>query len=143
MNLSTAIKLFSFIILSAVLATACKKYEDGPTLSLRSKKERIANSWRISEATRDGDDVTNGYDQYELTLTKDGDATLVVRYDFGDFEFSAETDGTWTFSDNKQELRLDFENDDSDATYQILRLTEDELWLRQEGEDLELKLVPR
>lgn len=126
--------------LSALLfMPACEKYEEGPALSLRSKKARIANTWIISEATDDGRDVSSDYDQFELTLTRDGDASLLAKYSIGDFDFTVETDGTWDFTDDKESLRLDFEDDDSDATYQILRLKENELWLREEGEDLELK----
>jgi hypothetical protein len=35
---------------------------------------------------------------------------------------------------------LDFSDDQADGTYQILRLTSTELWLRKVGEDLELRL---
>jgi hypothetical protein len=33
-------------------------------------------------------------------------------------------------------------NDDADQTFFILRLTDDELWLREKGDDLELHLKP-
>jgi hypothetical protein len=38
---------------------------------------------------------------------------------------------------------MDFENDDADRTYQILRLKEDEMWLREIGGEDELHLMPR
>lgn len=124
------------------LAPACKKYEEGPAVSLKSKKERIANTWKIDRATDDGEDVTENFDQYTLMLTKDGDATLNARYSWGDVDIIVETDGTWEFDDKKEEIHFNYEDDDADVNYQILKLKEDELWLREEGEDLELHLVP-
>lgn len=119
---------------------SCKKYEEGPALSLRSKKERVANTWEIEKAYDDGEDVTDSYDQFELQLLNNGEATLAAIYTYGDFTFEAETNGDWSFENNKEELRLDFEDDDADRTYQILRLKEDELWLREKGDDVELRL---
>ncbi len=128
---------------ATLLATGCKKYEDGPFLSLRSKTERIANTWRIEEAKDNGNDVTSSFDQYELQLLQNGDATLAALYNLGDLSFEFQTSGTWSFQNKKEDLRLDFENNAADATYQILRLKEEELWLKEKGGNLELHLVPR
>lgn len=112
-------------------------------VSLKSKKERVSNTWKIEKAYRNGNDVTSDYDQYELQMLTDGDARLVAIYTFGDFTFEAETDGTWNFQNDKEEIRLDFENDDADNVYQILKLKEKELWIREKGGEDELHLIPR
>ena len=44
---------------------------------------------------------------------------------------------------NKEDLRLDFENDNADQIYQILRLKEKELWIKEKGGDDELHLIPK
>ena len=126
-----------------LLATSCKKYDDGPMFSLRSKTERISNTWRVDKATNGGNDVTSSFDQYELQLLSNGDATLAALYSLGSLSFDFETTGTWSFEDSKEDLRLDFENDAADRTYEILRLKEDELWLQDNGGGLELHLVSR
>ncbi len=125
------------------VTTGCKKYEEGPAFSLRTKKSRVANTWKIDKAYSDGEDVTDSYDQYELYMSKDGDAELVAIYSFGNFTGEFETQGTWKFEDSKETLVLDFQDDDADESYQILKLKNDELWLREEGEEVELQLVPR
>jgi hypothetical protein len=38
--------------------TACKKYEDGPFISLRSKMSRVENTWRVESYTVNGVDST-------------------------------------------------------------------------------------
>ncbi|MBP6311779.1 MAG: hypothetical protein KA408_05885 [Flavobacteriales bacterium] len=130
--------LFSLILLLAV--TACKKYDDGPAISLTSRTERVANTWVIDQATADGNNVTSDFDNYVLTLTSDGDATLLATYTVFGADFTFDTNGTWNFQNSDEELVMDFENDAADGTYQIRRLTETQLWLRQVGDDLELHL---
>lgn len=126
-------------IITTVLFAGCKKYEEGPAVSLRSKKARMENTWEIDRAyNRDGEDITDEYDEYELRMTKDGDAELRAEY----FGVSVDTEGTWEFEDNKEEVRLDFENDDADRLYHILRLKEDELWLEDHDGGDELRLKP-
>ena len=124
------------------LSTGCGKYEEGPEFSLRSRKERIANTWRVEKAMNGTDDVTSAFSQYELKLTKDGDATLTANYALGDLTFEYATSGTWELVNNDEDLKLDFENNDADETYTIQRLKEEELWVREKDGSLELQLEP-
>jgi hypothetical protein len=135
------IQLMAILFTGMVFTLAsCSKYEDGPGFSLRSKKQRLANTWEVEKAYDDSKDVTEYYDQFELQLFTDGDARLVALYVIGDFSFEYETDGTWDLVNSGEDLELDFENNDADRTYQILRLKEDELWLREKGGNVELHL---
>ncbi len=122
------------------MAVGCNKYDDGPGVSLVPRTERVANRWVIEKAISDGQDVTSSFDQYVLTLTTDKAATLVANYTLFGIVISTETNGTWSFANDQEQLVLDFEDNAADATYQINRLTQKELWLRKMGEDLELRL---
>jgi hypothetical protein len=128
------------LLVLATSQTGCKKYPDGPGLSLNPRNARVANHWVIAKATEDGQDVTNQYDHYDLFLEKDGDARLDASYYFFGTQIVVITDGTWMFTNHDANLQIDYENDGADVEYQILRLTEKELWLRQVGADLELQL---
>lgn len=130
------------ILLSVLtfVAPGCKKYDDGPVLSVRSKEERIANTWVIEKAYDNGNDITSDYDQYDLFMNKESKATLTSNYKSGGVKFSVTTEGVWRFENSKNDLRLDFENDDADRVYEILRLKEEELWLKEKGGDTELHL---
>lgn len=130
------------ILLAVVTFASCSKYEEGPAISLKTKKARITNTWKIEAAYRDGKLVTDEYDEYQLQMLDDGDATLAVIYASDDFFFEASTDGTWEFNDSKEKLILDFEYDGADNEYQILRLKSKELWLREVGGEDELHLIP-
>jgi hypothetical protein len=131
------------LVLTACTALAgCKKYDDGPAFSLRSREERIANNWRVEQATDGGSDVTSAFSVYELRLTRDRDATLLASYTLGALTLDFQTSGTWDFENSMEDLSFDFENNAADAIYEILRLKENELWLREKGGDLELHLAP-
>ncbi len=129
-------------ILIGIGLTSCSKYEDGPAISFVSKVERIENDWEIEKAERNGENVTEEYDQYELYLNEDYTARLVAVYTSDNITFQYETDGNWEFENDKEELKLDFENDDADNTYIILRLKKDELWLENKEDGTELHLEP-
>ncbi|MCD6065573.1 MAG: hypothetical protein K0S33_399 [Bacteroidetes bacterium] len=137
------IKILSIVLLAGLITASCKKYDNGPGLSLRSKKERVANTWRIAQVTDDGNDVTDDYESYRLTLTKSGSADLYIRYTFIGGSYEVTTGGTWVFQDKKEQLYLNFDNDDADATYRITKLKEDEMWLRDDADNLEIHLIPQ
>lgn len=122
------------------ITAGCQKYEDGPAISIIPKEERVANTWVVAQALADNQDVTDQYDQYELYLTRGGDVELTAKYTIFGTTYTTDTDGTWQFTNNKDNISFDYEDDDQDAEYQILKLTEKEMWLRKVGQELELHL---
>lgn len=132
--------IISITIAALFFSTSCKKYEEGPAINLTPKKQRVENTWEVYKAYDKDEDVTEDFEQYELKTTKDGDAKLNAAYTFGSITFEYETNGTWEFKDNKENLNFDYEDDEADRDYQILKLTEDEMHLRELGKDLELRL---
>ena len=69
-------KLFTLICLftSALLLTECKKYPEGPSISFRSKSERVANTWKLSKYYENNVDLTSNfntaYTKFTFTTTK-------------------------------------------------------------------------
>lgn len=135
--------LLIIFVLSLVLG-ACKKYEDGPLISLTSAQNRIVNTWVIDFAQRDGIDITHEYEDYILTLQMNQNAILQLTVDIFGTPVLLETTGLWAFEDQRRNLQLDFEQNEYDRYYEILRLKQDELWLREIGfSGDELQLQPR
>ena len=48
-KVSVFLLFFGYII--AATLQSCQKYEDGPTLSLLSRAERVANTWKVDNYT--------------------------------------------------------------------------------------------
>lgn len=136
--------LFSMFILSTLLLTSCKKYEDGPRISLRSKTKRVVNIWRIkSEYKNEVSETLSAQDlEYRLSFNKEG----LVTISWTNAPFSGS--GTWNFSDNKNILRVIISVPTSSpdtVNYTILKLKEKELWLKEtesNGDVYEYHYVP-
>ncbi|MCH7411365.1 hypothetical protein MM239_18365 [Belliella sp. DSM 111904] len=135
--------MIGLLVATAFAFQSCDDYPDGPLVSLKSKTERVANDWKIGEALDEGTDITSDYERYELSLTKDGEAILTANYNLLGINYEFTTSGTWVFLSNETKLSFDFENDDADGIYEILRLKEDELWLKEDAGTIELHFMPR
>lgn len=134
-----------FIVIA--LVTSCKKYPEGPSFSLRSKTERLSNTWRFTKVLEDGVDKTSDYQSvfkdYKITINKDG--TYSISYlGFGLLSYT-ET-GNWTFNGDKTSVAFDpTSNSNSNWDLKILKLMETELWVLDEdnnGKDIEYHLQP-
>lgn len=136
-------KTVCILIIASIAIASCRKYDNGPGLSLRSKKERIANNWRISQVIDDGQDVTDDYENYRLMLSKTGSAQLTAKYNWFGATIEYSTSGTWELQSNNERIYMNFDDDDADATYRITKLYEDEMWLLEEAENREFHLIPQ
>ena len=118
-----------FILMSLVAAftfagiTSCSKYDDGPGVTFRSKKGRVANTWMVKSYEIDGTDVTSFVADAEFEFTKDGEFT---------FTFDGDSDtGDWEFTSSKEDIVLKYDDGSTD-TWLITRLANDEFNFRIE-----------
>lgn len=135
--------LLSVIAIIMLSFTSCKKYPDGPVFSIHSKTDRVANNWKVGEALENGNDITENYEKWELDLTKGGNASLSAKYVILGIPFEYVATGTWIFVSNKEEISFDFDRDEADGVYEILRLKTDEMWLSKVGDELEFHYITR
>ena len=56
------------VVMASMVFTACK-YEDGPGISLRAKRDRIANEWIVDEFIYDGKNVTDSVNSRQDTFS--------------------------------------------------------------------------
>jgi hypothetical protein len=135
-----------FISMALVFLVSCSKYEDGPAISLRSKKARLSNEWQVSSAYQNGADRTSDFNAafagYLLKIEKEGNYTLT----YSPFSLGTVTEsGTWKF--NSDETHVIFtDSDGNQEDYKILRLKEKELWVEftdDDGNLWEVRLVPK
>lgn len=127
--------LASLLLLSLLLTafSGCRKYEDGPTFSLRSKQERAINNWSAFEISRNSIDETLFFDLYELQLNRNG--TFAWRYDLSQDSLGVqEFTGEWEIVSANEQIRLTYTDPDPDNGQELLffdirRLAETELWV--------------
>lgn len=137
-KLSISILLIAF---TAITFTSCEDYPEGPVISLISKTNRVTNNWRVAQALNDGVDVTADYNKYELNLSKTGTAELTAKYRFLGIDFDYTTTGTWAFVNDSEKISFNYENNNADGIYVILKLKEDEMWLKEDGGTIEIHYV--
>jgi hypothetical protein len=146
-------KLFALfcIITSVLLLTDCKKYPEGPGVSFRGKKERIANTWKLSKYYENSVDLTSNfntaYTKFSFVTTKNGNYTITREI----YSVLSTTEtGTWTLTSSKTTLNLfpaaiSAGTVPNTSSWQILKLYEKEMWLRNidsNGKIIEYHLIP-
>jgi hypothetical protein len=127
-------------ILSTVPLSSCRKYEDGPVFSIHSKTSRVANTWKINKVTSNGIDKTSDYQDFRITLMKDGNYTAVSPIAL----FNVTTSGVWAFTDYKDNIQLTSTpvlGISTVYTYKILKLEEKDLWLSSSDGFTEFHLI--
>jgi len=138
----------------AMLTTlfSCKKYPEGPSLTIRSKKGRVANKWKIDKWLIGGVDSATYYaaEGTWIELTKDGKVTAAQVQTNGILSLTTNFTGEWQFSDDKEKFAWIITDDlgsPADTNdFQILKLKNKEFWLLDEDDNpnqtAELHLTP-
>ena len=118
--IATAVVIFNF--------TSCK-YEDGPNISLRSKKARLTGEWEVKFIGGTGMAGTDN--QFTLEFDKDGDLEVNTTYsDYGS-SYTYSQKGEWEWEDGKQSLEIIL--DGNKQEWEITRLTNKEFEFEDEG----------
>ena len=123
-------KLTIYLSLLLIIASACKKYEEGPLISLRSKEKRLCQTWNLEEVTKDGEAIVNSDLSYKWKFHEDGNFTLYrSEQNSGSWE-TEEVPSKWKWTDDKEAVEVEGFNAPNYWThYDIKKLKYDELIL--------------
>lgn len=129
-----------------IISDSCKKYEEGPALSVRSKKARLDNVWKAELYYENDVDKTSDfhsvYTDARLTIGKDGSYSMY--YKFLNLTDYNET-GTWKLSSDKEFINFYRTSPNTDSWFwRILRLKDKELWVESADSNSvnELRMIP-
>jgi hypothetical protein len=134
-------KLIVTILLAVLLElglNSCKKYPEGPVLSLRSRKERVANNWKVEKVTFNGNDITSNYTNISFNETYDKKGNYSYNSTLGSGS------GKWSFQNNDTQIKRQGVSGMSTVELTILKLKEKSFWYRfNDGKDtFEFHLIP-
>jgi hypothetical protein len=118
------------LIASLFFFVSCGKYEDGPAISLLSRKARLVNKWKIEKYYIDGKEQTLSDDdkKWYLEIKKDNTFEEVVYAG----ALSITLTGTWLEVDNYSKIHFKVTNPYSyEYEYTILRLMSNQLWWKR------------
>jgi len=125
--------ILTILATTAMIFSSCGKYEEGPSVSLLTKKARITGTWTLTETTHNGvvQDMT-GY-SISTTLDKDGTGTSTATGEYLGMTISSTTKVEWEFNDTKESIRTRYADEDGifaedweETT--ITKLTNSEFW---------------
>lgn len=69
--------IISALLMVASVLTSCTGFSEGPDISLRSNKKKMAKTWRVKEAVKFNVEITNLYKDGFFVFTEDGDFSTV------------------------------------------------------------------
>ncbi len=122
MKISKSISILAILIAGLTIPTmqSCKKYPEGPSISLQSRTERVTNTWRVDNYKINGNDHTSAMSDYSETYSENGDYT----YSWGMFSGT----GVWKFENDDKEIKLIGTSNQNNYLMTILKLEEKEFW---------------
>jgi hypothetical protein len=136
----------SVALVGALTISSCRKYEEGPNISLRKKEARVTNNWRVESAQLNGTEVSADpyWTKQKHYMYRDGKYIVTI---INPVTLEAKNlQGTWTLYDNDRKLALTTKNFsgniDSTNDYNILKLYNKQMWIRKTDNSLELHFVP-
>jgi hypothetical protein len=120
------------LMMGGIALTSCKKYEEGPAISLLTKKMRLAGTWELESYWENGVDKTTDYRQGVTSETivyeKEGTYTISMNTIIGTYNDA----GTWEFINDKLEIKSQSNTAGSDPdTVIIVRLKNKEMWAKE------------
>jgi hypothetical protein len=131
------------LFVGGVALTSCSKYEEGPKLTLLTKKMRLSGTWGVAAYLENGVDKTSDYRQgtsaETFTINKDGSFTSSVTNLLGTFT----SEGTWEFINDKEDVKTTTTKFNGVAlttpsldTMHITKLKNKEMWTKEvDGSD--------
>jgi hypothetical protein len=120
--IATAVVIFNF--------TSCK-YEDGPNISLRSKKARLTGEWEVKYIGGTG--MSSNDMEITLEFDKDGDLEFNQTYSYYGSSYTNSQKGEWEWEDGKKSLEITLDRNKQE--WEITRLTNKEFEFEDENND--------
>ncbi len=115
MKYKALILLISFSF-AGLFFLSCKKYDEGPLVSFRTKMNRITGTWIITEISRDGSviqEFNTDNNNIEITLEKDETGYIEIFASFLGSRLKLLTAKlTWKFTKDKEYLNITLKSDE-------------------------------
>lgn len=94
-----------FLLLGLIIITGCKKYEEGPALSLRSKEKRLCQEWNLDKFTYNDEAITY-QDNQKWVFRENGTLTITIIED----DSSDEIEYDWRWANDKEDIEILYSN---------------------------------
>ncbi|MBL7811966.1 MAG: hypothetical protein JNL57_07045 [Bacteroidetes bacterium] len=120
-------------LLAVFLFSGCRKYEEGPTVSLWPRKERIEGKWVAAKVAYNTTDSTSAYKDYIWEFTRNYSVIVQVN--------KVKRLGVWGTMTSDKDFVIDYD-DGERQLFEIRKMTRKEFWIRNKQSQLEFQLKP-
>lgn len=90
-----------YLILSVFILAGCKKYAEGPALSLRSKEKRLCQEWKLDKFTFNDEAITY-QDNQKWIFRENGTLTITIIED----DSTIEIEFDWRWANDKEDIEI-------------------------------------
>jgi hypothetical protein len=133
-NLKFYLAAVVLITIVSTVLPSCQKGDDDPIISVVSRKDRFTNTWTLESFEKNGVTQDLSGTTYTYNMFNNGTLTQTVEGDIFGFPVRTVNDGTWTFMNDDEDVKIIIGSDT--VIYNLQRLASKELWLRKiEGTD--------
>lgn len=130
--MKTILAMAAIVLLTFGLE-ACKKYPEGPTVSLLPRRERIEGKWVAGKVIQNQAEITAQYKNHIWEFTRQ--YSVIHSVD------SVRTFGVWNTMTRDKDFVIDYDNGDREI-YEIRKMLKDEFWIRDRQSNIEFQLKP-
>jgi len=123
-----------FVLVFLFSIQSCSKFEDGPVISFRTKKQRLSQNWKIEYSInlKTGVRHSADYESWLLSFTKGGSYSKSIYYN----NTPTTITGNWILSGNQLKLETTVGSEKIIEFYTITKLTKKELWVKDLLEEI-------
>lgn len=116
--------MFLLILCFTTIFTACKKYEDGPSFTLKTPIARLEGTWLLTGGTwlQSATDSGLVFSDYTEQFTKDNLYQRDKGWVDGNLSYNSTVTGSWAWTDNKDGIKIT-NNDSTSFSVSIQKLT--------------------
>ncbi len=119
------------------LFISCSFYESGPSVTINTPETRLSNKWELQDVL-----ISDKTDYNKLNIEKNLILEFQKNGDFSIYDVPTNTkafSGQWNLDKKNNFLKLNFEakisNENFPDSFNISRLTKNELWITSEEEN--------
>lgn len=116
------------------LVSSCRKYPEGPDVSLLPRRERIEGKWVAESVKINSIDSTANYKSYIWEFTRQ--YSVILQID------KTKSTGVWSTATSDKDFVIDYDNGVREM-YQIRKMMNKEFWIRNKQTQLEFHLKPQ
>lgn len=160
MKRNHTIQTLILLLVSALTWSACTSYSEGPAVSLKATRKKMANTWKVKESVKFGAENTELYENGYFIFEEDGDfSSLNTKQRIKLPPFTQDTflnivaTGQWRLLEkNRFELLYNYTfrdpynpgippyNKEAYEQWEIIRLTPEEFWIQNDS--MSFKFIP-